>query len=101
MSYSRCTISLELNESKTQFRGFRWRRQVANYSLAMTQWQPILERFAAVDLRSFLLLKVGVESIINAQIYMYNHHLCILCTGIVHTCNLYAPIALLSYICKS
>lgn len=55
-------------ESKTQFRGSGWRRQVANYSLAMTQWQPNLEQFAAVDLRSSLFWKVGVESKIISMI---------------------------------
>ena len=36
---------------------------MASYSLAMTQWHPILAQFAAVDLRTFSFLKVrGIES---------------------------------------
>lgn len=50
-----CLItSCGIDECKTQFRGSWWRRQVANYSSAMTQWHSFLEQFAAADLRSFL-----------------------------------------------
>lgn len=83
------TLPLELNDyCKTQLRGSRWRRQVANYSLAMTQLQSILERFAAQDLRSFLFQKSlrGIKSfpvtllsfsycptVLHTRIYSYRY----------------------------
>lgn len=54
--YSRHTTT-GIDYCKTQLRGSRCRRQVANYCLAMTQLHSILERFAAQDLRSFLFQK--------------------------------------------